>query len=304
MGDIKKVLVTGANGFLGSHLLDLLIKKGYTPVVFLRANSDIWRIKHLQESYKAFISEGNLERDMQLLFEQHDFEAILHTATEYGRQKPLSQIIETNVVFPLKLIEAGLKHKLKLFINTDTFFGKSQFNLQYLNNYTSSKRILEGLLQTVSSELSVVNLRIEHLYGENDSEQKFVTNIFKQAIQNEKEILLTEGLQKRDFIYVDDVVNAYITIIEQNNLISGYHEFEVGTGQSVSVKEFVTGIAEMTETKALLNFGAIPVRDGEIEDSYANIAPLKKLGWEPQYDITKALKKIIQTEKERFTYEN
>src|ERR1700744_4697288 len=113
MGDIKKILVTGANGFLGSHLLHLLIKKGYTPVVFLRMDSDTWRIKHLQESYEAFISDGNPERDMQTLFEQHDIEAVLHTATEYGRQKPLSKIIETNVIFPLKLIETGLKHKLK-----------------------------------------------------------------------------------------------------------------------------------------------------------------------------------------------
>jgi nucleoside-diphosphate-sugar epimerase len=304
MGNIKNVLITGASGFLGSHLLALLIKKGYSPVVFLRASSNIWRIEHLQSYYKTFISNGNNKEDIQALFAQHEIQAILHIATEYGRQTSLSNTIESNVIFPLRLIEAGLEHQLKLFINTDTFFGKKQFNLTYLNDYTSSKRILENLLQGLYSKVNIVNLRIEHVYGENDSEQKFVTNIFKQAIQNKSEILLTEGLQKRDFVYVDDVTEAYIRVLEQENWICGYNEFEVGTGRSITVKEFVLSIAEATGTKSVLNFGAVPGRDGEILDSSANIIPLRKIGWMPRYDIKKALGKIALIEKKRFTHEN
>ena len=302
MGEIKRILLTGASGFLGSHLLQLLINKGYNPLIFLRPNSDKWRIQHLEEGYTSFVSADNGAISIANLFKQYKIEGILHVATEYGRGISLSSIIETNVLFPLRLIEEGIKNGLKLFINTDTFFGKKQFDLRYLNGYTTSKRILEGLLQGFSSALSIANLRIEHVYGENDSELKFVTNVLKQAIQNKSEILLTQGLQKRDFVYVEDVANAYISIIEHHDLIKGYNEFEVGMGQSISVKEFVTNIAQVTETKASLKFGAIPVHDGEIKESCADISALKNLGWEPQYNIDTALLKIIQTEKKRFSY--
>lgn len=304
MDDIKGILVTGATGFLGSHLLDLLIKEGYKPIIFLRESSDVWRIRHLQNKYETFVSKDNSDEDIQSLFAKHHIQAIIHMATEYGRQIALSDILQTNVLFPLRLIEAGLKHNLQLFINSDTFFGKKQFNLKYLNNYTTSKRIFESVLTGLSSNLNIANMRIEHVYGENDSETKFVTNVLKQAIQNKSEILLTEGLQKRDFVYAADVANAYVTVLRQNKFITGYNEFEVGTGQSISVKEFVTTIADITNSVSFLNFGAVPVHSGEISDSSANITALKDLGWSPQYDLDTALRKIILTEKKRFTDEH
>ena len=296
---MKNILLTGANGFLGSHILQLLIDKGYHPIVLLRSSSDIWRISHLQNSYTPFISDNHLKQ-LPLLFENNDVDTIIHTATEYGRQASLSAILQTNVIFPVQLIEEGIKHKLTHFINTDTFFGKKQYNLNYLNNYTTSKRILENLLIDLAQKLRISNLRIEHVYGENDALQKFVTSIFKQTLQNDNEVLLSEGAQKRDFIYVKDVANAYLQLIEQDFQDPGFEEFEVGTGKSISVKELVKKIAIATATKSKLNFGAIPAREGEIEDSAANNTSLRKLGWEPQYGLEEALKIISEKEKKRF----
>jgi nucleoside-diphosphate-sugar epimerase len=296
---MRKVLLTGGSGFLGSHLLQLLIDKGYQPIVLLRSTSDVWRISHLKNSYTTFISDNHIT-DIPRLFAKQEIDTIIHTATEYGRQKPLSAILQTNVIFPLQLIEEGLKHGLKQFINTDTFFGKKHFNLSYLNDYTSSKRILENLLIGLSSKVKISNLRIEHVYGENDAEQKFVTNTFRQTIQNAGDILLSEGLQKRDFIYVRDVANAYTIILDQDHPLPGFEEFEVGTGQSISVKELVTKIAAATNSTSTLNFGAVPGRDGEIADSKANNTTLKELGWEPKYSLDAALKMIAIVEQKRF----
>jgi nucleoside-diphosphate-sugar epimerase len=304
MGRIKNILLTGANGFLGSHLLAALIKNGYKPIAYLRPSSDTWRIEHLKNNYITFISADNSSNTIEKLFNEHEIDAIFHTATNYGRDAELSGIIETNVLFPLKLIEAGIKHQLKLFVNTDTFFGKKQFVLKYLNNYTTSKRMLESLLPDLTSKINIANLRIEHVYGENDSASKFVTSILKQLIKSNDEILLTEGLQKRDFVYIDDVINAYITILQNEELVNGYQEFEVGTGQSVAVKEFVLKMADAASTQSMLKFGALPTREGEIADSYANTAQLNKFGWKPQYDIDTAINKFYITEKKRYTDEN
>lgn len=253
----------------------------------------------MQNSYTPFISDNHLKQ-LPLLFESNDVDTIIHTATEYGRQTSLSAILQTNVIFPVQLIEEGIKHKLTHFINTDTFFGKKQYNLNYLNNYTTSKRILENLLIDLSQKVRISNLRIEHVYGENDALQKFVTSIFKQTLQNDSEILLSEGTQKRDFIYVKDVANAYLSILKQDFQDPGFEEFEVGTGKSISVKELVKKIAIATATKSKLNFGAIPAREGEIEDSAANNMSLRKLGWEPHYGLEEALKIISEKEGKRF----
>lgn len=304
MGHLKNVLVTGANGFLGSHLLDVLIKNGYLPIAYLRVGSDIWRIKHLQNSYIPFITTGNNEAEIEELFKSNKIQAIFHTATDYGRMTSLSNIIETNVIFPLKLIEAGIKYQTKLFINSDTFFGKKHFALNYLNNYIISKRIFESILLGLSSKIKIVNLRIEHIYGENDSDQKFVTSILKQLIQNTNEILFTEGNQKRDFIYVKDVANAYLSVLKNTSLLEKYQEFEVGTGKSISVKEFILKLAEVTASKSFLKFGTIPLRDGEILNSIANTSQLNKLGWKVQYNLDSAISTMVTTEKNRYSDEN
>ncbi|RKR82244.1 nucleoside-diphosphate-sugar epimerase [Mucilaginibacter gracilis] len=300
---MKKILLTGANGFVGSHILKLLIEKGYFPVALLRSTSNLWRIAHLRNSFDVFISDDHIS-DLPKLFDKYKIDAVIHTATEYGRHTPLSKILQTNVIFPLQLIESGSRKGLDLFINTDTFFGKKQFNLSYLNDYTTSKRVLESLLTNLSSQLKVVNLRIEHVFGESDDEQKFVTSILKQTIQNSDEILLSEGLQKRDFIYVKDVADAYINILENSGLSQGFQEYEVGTGESISIKELVTKIATATQSKTKLCFGAIPGRSGEIEDSKANNVSLKNIGWQPKYTLDAALTEMILTEKNRFTNEN
>lgn len=297
MGAIKTILLTGATGFLGSNILQLLIDKGFVPVVYLRANSDLWRIKHLNNKYKAFIAQAD-GINLDELFKKNNIDAVIHAATDYGRNSKLSEVLKSNVLFPVKLAETSAIYNVKLFINTDTFFGKKQFALKYLGNYTSSKRTLEEFLPGLCTpKLSIVNLRIEHVYGGNDGDQKFVSSIIKQMLQNKTEITLTEGLQKRDFIYVKDVANAYLSIILSSPEFFGYKEFEVGRGESISVKEFIAEIADITKTRSILNFGAIPIREGEIADSFANTAPLMKLGWKPAYSIKKGLEETIKIEK-------
>ena len=70
MGDLKNILITGANGFLGSHLLDRLIKMGYRPTAYLRPGSDIWRIKHLQNKYITYIAAENSKVEIEDLFKK------------------------------------------------------------------------------------------------------------------------------------------------------------------------------------------------------------------------------------------
>ena len=120
----------------------------------------------------------------------------------------------SNVIFPIKLIEKADMENLKLFINTDSFSSKFQ-DSSYLKEYISSKKIFKEYLKSIFG-VQVINLQLEHVIGEYDSNGKFITFLFNEMLNNNK-IKLTEGNQKRDFIYISDVVDAYIKTLKYKN---------------------------------------------------------------------------------------
>jgi nucleoside-diphosphate-sugar epimerase len=292
MGEVNTILITGATGFLGSHIVNTLSQHRYKIIVLKRLKSDTFRIYKNLDKVKVY----NLEEiELKDIFIDNKIDTIIHCATEYGYKSYYFDILKANVIFPLELIEIGIQHKLKNFINTDTFFAKSEHKYQYLNQYTDSKRYFKSLLTNFSSQLQIVNMRIEHVFGENDAENKFVSQILSSLIENKDSIPLTNGSQKRDFIYVKDVVEAYQTIINSIEMLSGFSEFEVGLGYSISVKEFVKKMALATNSSSHLNFGELLTRPGEIINSQAYNEPLKALGWQPKYTIDDAILELVSS---------
>lgn len=300
MGKIRNILLTGGNGFLGSFILKELLKNGFRPILLLRPESDTWRIKEEVLKCNVFILTG-ADREIEKLFGEYEIDAVIHTATNYGRNNSLTELLKTNLIFPISILEEGIKRNLKLFINTDSFFAKNEFNQTYLKDYTNSKRMFERLLIDISTEIKIVNLRLEHVYGENDAEEKFFTSILKKILTNVPEIALTSGEQERDFIYAEDVASAYILAINNLELLKKYQEFEVGSGEPVTLRKFVEKLALHSGSESFLKFGELPSRPGDIPSSSANITALLSIGWQKHYDTDQAIRRIIKKEKERFS---
>lgn len=287
---VEKILLTGATGFLGSHILKRLIELRKNVVIIVREESNYDRIKELK-NFSKFTINKNFS-NLKDLYKEHSICTIIHLATDYGRNSPNSSVSLTNVSFPRKLIEMANKKHLKLFINTDTFSTKFK-DSTYLKEYISSKIIFKEYLKSLPNNIQVFSLQLEHIFGEFDSQGKFFTFLLDKMLNNEKVIKLTKGSQKRDFIYVADVVDAYITVMEYKKTIENYKEFEVGRGFSIPVKEFVTKIHNITGSKSKLLFGALKTRPDEIKDSKANNLDLVNLGWKPKFSIEMAVKRIL-----------
>ncbi len=295
MGNLGSLLITGGTGFLGSHLIERLLELNYAVIVAKRQNSSLDRIKHVVNR----IEFVDLEHDIDVLqvFQERSIFGVIHLATDYGRDSALSQVVMTNVIMPLKIIEYAKTYGTKIFINTDTFIAKENSTYNYLNSYSKTKYILKDLLVSFSKEIKVANMKLEHIFGENDADTKFVTSILKDLINNVPNIDLTAGTQKRDFIYVADVVKAFITIIQNHEVLGDFCEFEVGVGESLSVKDFVIKMRLLSHSQSNLNFGKLPMREGEFAESKANNSSLKELGWNTDYDIDSGLSRLINSEK-------
>lgn len=288
------ILLTGSTGFLGSYLLKSFIKSGYEVIALKRSISNTYRINdYLNHVVVYDIDKTKLSN----IFENHKIDMVINTVTNYGRiDNKISSILDTNLIFGLKLLDESVSADVKAFINTDTLLDRN------INAYALSKAQLVDWMKFLSNKnTKMLNVKIEHMYGLKDDENKFIYWLINQLKQNVEKIDLTSGIQKRDFIYIDDIVNAYETIIKNIDNFSNFEEFELGSGNSVEVKIFVEKIYKEISNKQTLNtklnFGIISYRDNENMEMKANIQKLNNLGWKPQVSIENGIKKILEEEK-------
>lgn len=285
----KTVLIIGVNGFLGSHLAKCL-EDDFNIIGLLSRSGDDSRIKDLK--LKLYINDSVF--NYEEIFDNHYVHAVIHAATVY--RKSLDEVINTNILLPVRFAELCTQYGVKQFINTDSFFNSPSFNAyNYLSEYTMAKKhALEWLKYlSASSSLTVISMKLFHMYGKGDSESKFITSIINRLKKNEKSIDLTEGRQKRDFIHITDVVSAYKCVLNESFKTPLFKEYEVGTGESYSVKELVDIVKAISKSKTTLNFGALEYRDGEVMYSKANNLELKSLGWSPKYSLVEGLKLTV-----------
>lgn len=301
----ETILITGATGFLGSHLLHRLYEAGiYNLIVLKRTSSNIARISDLMDVPNIkYIDVDNVSNNFfRDFFTTVSVDVIIHTATYYGRESDISitKVLESNIMFPLSLLEEAVNHGLKFFINTDSYFNKPNQTYKTLLDYSLSKKTLNLWLEYLSERIKVANLRLEHMYGENDSPSKFVELMIRKiAVESVSSIALTYGQQKRDFIYINDVCDAFIAVLQNYNKFSfHYVTFEVGTGRNLSVRDFVESIKRISGSKTELDFGKLPYREDEIMSSKADTSFLNNLGWKPNTSVEAGLTKIINTYKE------
>lgn len=287
---MRNVLLTGATGFLGSHLLEALLQQGDQVTILKRSTSNTWRINHLLDNVTRF--------DVDLVpledaFKAQKFDAVIHTACSYGRSgESTHSVVETNLLFGLRLLDAAV------LFNTDTFFNTDTLLPKYLNTYSLSKKQFTEWLKQRSSEIQIVNLKLEHMYGPKDDKTKFVPWLINQIQQGVERIPLTEGTQLRDFIYVEDVVSAYLITLQKAKQLDSFSEFDVGTGNLSEVRIFAREVYEATcrkhsEKKTVLGFGDIKIRSGELMSVTVDTRKLKELGWSPKFSVKAGIDKLL-----------
>ena len=279
---MKTILITGINGFLGSHLAKRLMNN-YSIIGLEHSAENLYRLG----GYDFQVFEYSLQT-IEHLFNKKSIDFIIHTATFYGRnQEEIQQIVDTNLFMPFHLLNLAIKNKVAVFVNTDTALDR------FISIYALTKNQLKDWLYFRRNEIKTINMQLEHFYGEGCSNSNFVTAMIDRLKNNDPIIDLTSGEQQRDFIYYEDVVNAFETVIQKSDEISTNSNFQTGSGEHISIKELMLFLKKEIGSSSVLNFGAIPYRENELMKSEINIEPLKSLGWKPKYGIKKGLLKII-----------
>lgn len=307
MSSIKTILLTGATGFLGSHLLEALLKQHYKVVILKRSTSNTWRIEHLLDQVISYDVDT---QPLEMAFEQQNIDLVIHMATLYRKfdhGKEVSEMIQSNITFPTELLEISLRKSVKAFFNTGTFFEydcsiqpiNESTSLKPFNLYAKTKIAFESILKTSSENIAINTFRLFSPYGEKDN-HKLILSIIKKILSGES-LELSEGLQKIDLVYIDDIVNAYLKAIErleQQNIATEYQVFNIGSGYALSIRDIVSILEELLEQPIQKKWGE--KSKFEIPLAYADINKAQQvLGWFPQTNIKDGLYKTLNFYKER-----
>jgi len=283
--------ITGGTGFLGSSIVSELLKKEFKIVCLIRQKSNLRRLDQFKDQIE-FVELSSL--DFEDFFSNNKIHTVLHCATNYGRTEisPI-ETIEANLMLPLRILFAAARNNVEVFINTDTILDKR------INHYSLSKSQFSDWLEGYPSNMKCFNVAIEHFFGSGDDPSKFVSWVIRELLANVVSLDLTMGEQRRDFIYIDDVVSAFIAIIDnEHKFKKGFHRFEVGTNNLIQIRELVNTIKAICNNKVTsLNFGKLPYREGEIMESDVDLSQLKSLGWTAKYTLNQGLESTISADK-------
>jgi nucleoside-diphosphate-sugar epimerase len=303
----RKILITGATGFLGSHLAKRLVKEGAKVHVWVRSSSSLWRLSEIQERLSLHVVDMCDQLSVNNACQKINPEIVYHLAA-YGvhyQQQDIKQALDTNVVGTVNLIRGLKGTACKKFVHTSTSaeYGHKDHPIRETDSlepsgiYASTKAAASLIAPTIAEQcgISLLIMRLFTVYGPFESpferEDKFVPYIILSLL-NGNVPELTTCRQVRDYIYVEDVVEAYLKAADIS--IDEPLTLNIGSGIPITLRDLVQDILKFFNDAEVL-FGAVPHRKKEIWQAYADITKAREvLGWQAKTPLKEGLLKTIE----------
>ncbi len=311
MGECMKVLVTGGAGFIGSHLVDRLVQEGHEVVVVDNLSTGKRRnLNRAARFYKLDIQSWRLER----VFRNERPNIVMHLAAQMDVRKSVEDPVfdaQVNVLGMLNVLQQAVRHGVRKVVFSSSggaIYGEQEIYpapeshiTQPLSPYGISKLCGEHYLsyyQRVSG-LQMVSLRYANVYGprqDPEGEAGVVAIFIQKLLNNEQAIINGNGRQTRDFVYVEDVVEANLAVMGQET----QGTYNVGTGKETSINDLLRTL--ITHTNSTYKEVHGPAKKGEQARSVIDSSKLRQeLSWEPRTELGEGLKRTVAYFRERMS---
>jgi len=310
---MMKVLVTGADGFIGSHLTESLVREGYDVKAFVYYNSfNSWGwLDHCQRDVKGGfeVFSGDIRDPHGVRKAMSDCDAVIHLAAliaiPYSYHSP-DTYVETNIKGSLNVVQAARDMDLEKVVHTSTseVYGTAQFvpiteehPLQGQSPYSASKigadQIAISFHKSFGTPVSVI--RPFNTYGPRQSARAVIPTIISQIASGKREIKLGDVRPTRDFNFVEDTVRGFIQALNSDRSIGEI--INLGNNFEISIGQLASLIAEQmdVEIQILSDESRIRPANSEVERLWAdNTKALRLLDWAPKFSGISGLKQGLE----------
>ncbi len=311
------ILLTGAAGFIGSHVADLLLEDGHT-VIGVDNFNDYYKTDFKEENVAHNLSNKNyqLERAdisdepaMRAIFTEHKIDAVIHLAAQAGVrisiQEPL-RAQNSNIAATYLLLELAKEQDIKEFIfaSSSSVYGNQEkvpFSEDDLvdnpiSPYAASKKACELIAYTYHHlyDMNCVGLRFFTVYGER-GRPDMSPYLFADMIINDKPLRrYGDGSMERDFTYIGDIAAGVVACLRKN---LGYEIINLGNSNSVTLNDYIATFEKIIGKKAIIK--QEPLQPGDVHKTYADVSKAKRLlNWEPTTNLEEGLTKFVTWFKE------
>ena len=310
------VIVTGAAGFIGSHLSERLLEKGHIVIGIDNFdpyyNSQIKRnnIKLFENNNKFFLYETSIlnQENLHKIFLRHKPEKVVHLAAKVGVRPSLSDPTsyeEVNVKGTKNLLDVSVKFSIKNFVfaSSSSVYGLNQvpFNENETPNpisvYASTKLKGELLCREYHNRfgLNITCLRFFTVYGPRGRPDMAIYKFTKLICKGNEIEIYGDGSSKRDYTYVEDIVSGIVSALDRN---IPFDIFNLGNSHTVELKYLISLIEKESNKKAKIRH--MPEQEGDVPITYADIRKSnKELGYTPRTKIEDGIKKFVKWFKEQ-----
>ena len=289
-----RLLISGASGYIGSHLLKRIGENNYQVGILVR--KDIMNVP--ADTFIINTSETGWKTKVH----SFDPDVVLHLAsylTSSDDEKQIDKLIEANISFGTHLLDAVKNSNIKTFINTGTFAeyptreGKKTPAYLYAATKTAFCSIVNYYQAVVGFQ--VLNIIPYTVYGGTHSAKKLIDHIY-DSLGSSTMIDMSPGDQVLDFIHVDDVVNFYITLLSRIDQSKNNHtEIHLGNGKGITPKEIAALMEKISGKKCNINWGGLPYRKNDTMFSVApNNLSGSQVGWQPSLKIEEGIQMYLK----------
>ncbi len=307
------IVVTGAAGFIGSHVCEHFIKKGHHIIgidnfdSFYPANFKSLNLSELKASSQfQFYKEDIRDYDsLNSIFSENNVDVVIHLAAKAGVRpsiESISEYYDVNVNGTVSLLESMRIHRVKklLFASSSSVYGnnskvpfsESDIVDNPISPYASTKKSGELLCHVYNHlyQFDITCLRFFTVYGPRQRPDLAIHK-FTRLIDEDKPIpFYGDGSTSRDYTYIDDIVNGVSCAL--NNL-GGYRIFNLGESTVINLNKLVHTIEKFVGKKAIFN--RLPLQQGDVNSTYADVSKAREeIGYNPQYDFETGIKKFVE----------
>lgn len=289
----QKAFLTGATGFVGANLARRLVNLGYDVHALIRSGANTWRLDSIIDRLRVHTGDLTDAAALEQTVCSVQPDIVYHLAVygAYAYQNEAEKIFQTNINGTLHLLQACQRGGVAIVVNTGSsseygFKDQPMRETDWCepNSYYAVAKASQTMLCHYWSQASgvpVITLRLFSVYGPWENPGRLIPTLVGSCLDG-RDLQLVDPKIVRDFVYIDDVVDAYLAAATHPEYARNI--FNVGSGRETSIKEAVAVLFKQLPTRSQARWGTMPNRAWDSQRWQADITKISsKLGWSPRY---------------------